>query len=346
MTSERRSADFDYTLPEHLIAQRPLPQRDGSRLLVVRKDGSDVEHAQFRELPAYLRPGDVLVRNDTRVLPARLHGHKAGTGGRVELLLLAREARDVWTALVRPGRRLGPGTILVFGDGALTAQVLERTEDGGRRVKFKAAVGTTDAAIHKFGVAPVPPYIKEQPDDEERYQTVYASAAGSAAAPTAGLHFTEALFRRLQEMDVTVVDVTLHVGLDTFRPVTAERLDDHEMHSEQYEIPQETAETVNDARRQGRRIVAVGTTAARALEAGSREGGIVQAGTARTDLFIYPGYEWRTVDALLTNFHLPRSTLLMMVAALLGRERTLAVYEEAIREKYRFYSFGDAMLIV
>lgn len=342
-----RTDDFDYELPEERIAQRPTLERDGSRLLVAPKDGSPLQHRRFRELPSFLRAGDVLVLNDTRVMPARLHGYKTDTGGRVELLLLQRESRDEWTALVKPGRRLGPGAVAVFGDGLLTAQVLQRTADGGRRVKFQAAKGTPDDAIATLGRAPVPPYIKEQPEDEERYQTVYATEAGSAAAPTAGLHFTEALLKEMAASGVVIVSLTLHVGLDTFRPVKAERLQDHEMHSEAYNVPEATARAVNDARREGRRIIAAGTTTARALEAAAGAGGgFIRPGAARTDLFIYPGYVWRAVDGLLTNFHLPRSSLLMLVSALLGRERTLAAYEEAIREKYRFYSFGDAMLIL
>lgn len=342
-----RSADFDYMLPEELIAQTPLPERDGSKLLVVHKDAGTYAHKLFLDLPAYLRAGDVLVRNDTRVMPARLYGRKLDTGGNVELLLLRREARDTWTALVRPGRRLGPGTILTFGDGLLNAQVLERTDDGGRRVKFQAAVGDVDAAIDELGVAPLPPYIHEQPVDAERYQTVYCKEAGSAAAPTAGLHFTDRLLDELREAGVHVVDVTLHVGLDTFRPVRAEHIVDHEMHSEYYNVPEETAAVVSAALQEGRRVIAVGTTAVRALEAaGQRMKDEVQAGGGWTDLFIYPGYEWRVVDGLLTNFHLPRSSLIMMVAAMLGRERTLAMYAEAVAARYRFYSFGDAMLIL
>lgn len=342
-----RTDEFDYTLPEELIAQRPPAERDGSRLLVVDKAGSSHEHQQFRALPSFLRRGDVLVRNDTRVLPARLRGHKADTRGRVELLLLSREGQDTWTALVRPGRRLGPGTILVFGDGLLTAQVLERTADGGRRVKFKAAIGSPDEAIQKLGLAPIPPYIKEYPKDEERYQTVYSKEAGSAAAPTAGLHFTDETLGELAALGVQIVDVTLHVGLDTFRPVQAEFIRDHEMHSEAFHVPEQTAVTINEAKSEGRRIVAVGTTTARALEAAGEAGaGAVRPGSGRTDIFIYPGYEWQIVDGLLTNFHLPRSSLIMMVCALIGRERTLALYEEAVGERYRFYSFGDAMLIL
>lgn len=342
-----RSADFDYDLPEELIAQQPLPERDASKLLVVCKNTDTFAHKKFRDLPVYLRPGDVLVRNDSRVMPARLYGRKAGTGGKVELLLLSREKADTWTALVRPGRRLGPGTILTFGDGLLTAQVLERTEDGGRRVKFKAAVGTVDKAIDELGVAPLPPYIRQPLDDFERYQTVYADEAGSAAAPTAGLHFTKELLETLRTQGVHIADVTLHVGLDTFRPVKADDIREHEMHSERYDVPHLTAHIVNEARAQGRRVIAVGTTAARALEAAAQsEDGLVQAKSGRTKLFIYPGYRWRAVDGLLTNFHLPRSSLMMMVSALLGRERTLAMYKEAVAARYRFYSFGDAMLIL
>lgn len=341
MDTNLRTDDFDYELPEELIAQRPITPRDASRLLVVDKRTGTWEHKSFTDLPAYLRPGDVLVRNDTRVMPARFTGRKVDTGGRVELLLLQRTTADTWEALVRPGRRVGPGAVLTFGDGVLTAQVLERTDDGGRLVRFRS-VGPLDDVLRELGETPLPPYIQETLDDPERYQTVYGVEAGSAAAPTAGLHFTEPLLASLRDLGVHIVDLTLHVGPGTFRPVKADYVRDHYMHAEYYRVPDGTAVTVARAKEEGRRVIAVGTTTARALESAHAS----QSPTGWTDLFIYPGYEWRVVDGLLTNFHLPRSSLLMLVSALLGRERTMAAYEAAIAARYRFYSFGDAMLIV
>lgn len=342
MTDARlRTDDFDYELPEELIAQRPTTPRDASRLLVVDKQTGDWEHKSFRDLPNYLRPGDVLVRNDTRVMPARFVGEKVGTGGRVELLLLRQTAPDTWEALVRPGRRVHPGAVLTFGEGALTAQVLDRTEGGGRLVRFRSVGSLTDV-LRELGDTPLPPYIQETLDDPERYQTVYGVEAGSAAAPTAGLHFTEELLASLRAAGVDIVDVTLHVGPGTFRPVKAKYVQEHDMHAEFFRVPTETTAVIDKAVQEGRRIIAVGTTTARALEAARMTG----ATSGWTDLFIYPGYEWRVVDGLLTNFHLPKSSLLMLVSALLGREKTLAAYEAAIAARYRFYSFGDAMLIV
>lgn len=342
MMDERlRTDDFDYELPEELIAQQPVTPRDAARLLVVHKHGGTWEHKSFRDLPSYLRTGDVLVRNNTRVMPARLHGVKAPTGGRVEVLLLRRLAEDTWEAMVRPGRRVGPGVVLSLGDGALTAQVLERTEGGGRLIRFRS-VGPLDDVLREVGEMPLPPYIHEKLSDPDRYQTVYADEAGSAAAPTAGLHFTEQLLEALGEQGVHVVDVTLHVGPGTFRPVKAEYIEEHDMHAEYYRVPETAADAVRTAKAEGRRVIAVGTTTARALESYWATG----APHGWTDLFIYPGYKWRVVDGLLTNFHLPRSSLLMLVSALLGRERTLAAYEAAVEARYRFFSFGDAMLIV
>lgn len=342
MTTERlRTEDFDYELPEELIAQRPVTPRDASRLLVADKRTGRLQHKTFRDLPEFLAPGDVLVRNDTRVIPARLLGVKAPTGGRVELLLVRRLSRDTWEALVRPGRRVAPGAVLSFGDGLLTAQVLERTEGGGRIVRFRS-VGPLDEALQQAGQVPLPPYIHEDLEDPERYQTVYAREAGSSAAPTAGLHFTQRVLDELKRRGAHITDVTLHVGPGTFRPVKAEYVDEHDMHAEYYHIPEAAAVAVQEAKREGRRVIAVGTTTARALESWAATG--ETAGW--TDLFIYPGYRWRVVDGLLTNFHLPRSSLLMLVSALLGRERTLAAYREAVKERYRFFSFGDAMLIL
>lgn len=341
MSQRLRTEDFDYELPEELIAQTPAEPRDASRLMVIDKRTGRWRHQIFRDLPAFLRPGDVLVRNNTRVLPARMHGVKAPTGGRVELLLLQRISADTWEAMVKPGRRVAPGAVLVFGDGKLTAQVLDRTPSGHRIVRFRS-VGPLDEVLHEVGEVPLPPYIQEKLHDPERYQTVYAKKAGSAAAPTAGLHFTPELLDTLSRYGVVLCDVTLHVGPGTFRPVKAEFVQDHEMHAEYYEVPEETATAVAAAKRDGRRVIAVGTTSARTLEAYAATG---QA-SGWTDLFIYPGYQWRLVDGLLTNFHLPRSSLLMLVSAMLGRENTLAAYREAVAQRYRFFSFGDAMLIL
>ncbi|MFS8628302.1 MAG: tRNA preQ1(34) S-adenosylmethionine ribosyltransferase-isomerase QueA [Limnochordales bacterium] len=341
MSERLRTDDFDYELPEELIAQKPVEPRDASRLMVIDKRTGQWQHRIFRDLPEFLRPGDVLVRNNTRVLPARLRGRKMPTGGSVELLLLRRESFDTWEVMVKPGRRVQPGAVLVFGDGSLTAQVLERTSEGNRIVRFRS-VGPLDKVLQEVGEIPLPPYIHEKLDDPERYQTVYATKAGSAAAPTAGLHFTPELLDRLAAMGVVLCDVTLHVGPGTFRPVKTEYVEDHRMHAEYYEVPEETAAALDAARREGRRIIAVGTTSARTLEAYAS----TRQAKGWTDLFIYPGYQWRLVDGLLTNFHLPRSSLLMLVSALLGRERTLAAYREAVAQRYRFFSFGDAMLIL
>ncbi len=337
--------DFDYELPEELIAQTPVEPRDAARLLVVHRDSGRLEHRVFRDLPQYLVPGDVLVLNDTRVMPARLFGTKEPTGGRVEVLLLRRASADTWEALVRPGRRLAPGVRIVFGRGELTAEVVDRTESGGRLLKFSPA-DNLDERLAALGQVPLPPYIRAPLQDPERYQTVYARDAGSAAAPTAGLHFTPVLLDRIRAQGVAIEYVTLHVGLGTFRPVQAERIQEHRMHAEYFSIPPATAAAVNAAAREGRRVVAVGTTVARTLEAAAVAEDEVRAGDGWTDLFIYPGYRWKVVDVLITNFHLPRSTLLMLVSAFLGRERTLAAYQEAVRERYRFFSFGDAMLIL
>ncbi len=364
-----RIEDFDYDLPEDRIAQTPLEPRDASRLLVLSRTDGRIAHRTFRDLLELLRPGDCLVLNDSRVLPARLVGRRPG-GGRAEVLLLRRSATgggaEVWEALVRPARRLRPGASVLFGegDGALTATVLERGKGGEAVLRLSPAGGTasaqsadgtagetSDAAgrvdrlLRRLGRAPLPPYIRAPLADPERYQTVYACEEGSAAAPTAGLHFTPELLAAIQDRGVAVARLTLHVGLDTFRPVQVERLADHRMHAEFYRLPEEAAALVNATRARGGRVVAVGTTAVRVLETCAAGGG-VRAGEGWTDLFIFPGYRFQAVDALLTNFHLPRSTLLMLVAAFAGREAVLAAYEEAVREGYRFYSFGDAMLIL
>ncbi len=353
-----RISDFDYTLPPERIAQTPVEPRDSSRLLVVHRDTGAFEHHIFRDVIEYLRPGDLLVANQSRVLPARLIGVKEGTGGQVEVLLLAARGDvgpNCWEALVRPGKRIHTGQRLSFGDGALAAEVLEPTEAGGRVVQLIAREGTVAEAVARVGVTPLPPYIHERLTDAERYQTVYAREPGSAAAPTAGLHFTTELLERVEAMGVGIAYVTLHIGLDTFRPVEKDDLTDHVMHSEEIEMTAETAERINATRAAGGRIIAVGTTSVRTLEAVAQitasEGAadqshVVQPYFGRTRLFITPGYQFRAVDAMITNFHLPRSTLLALVSAFAGRELILRAYQEAIEQEYRFYSFGDAMLLI
>ncbi|MDT8901011.1 tRNA preQ1(34) S-adenosylmethionine ribosyltransferase-isomerase QueA [Anaeroselena agilis] len=336
-------SDFDYHLPEELIAQHPAEIRDQSRLLVLGRENGSVSHRRFYDLPAYLIPGDTLVFNDTRVIPARLVGTKADTGGKVEVFLLNRLADDRWETLVRPGRKLRPGTVVSFGDD-LSGEILAVTDFGGRVVRFSFS-GIFEEVLDRLGETPLPPYIHEQLKDKERYQTVYSRERGSAAAPTAGLHFTDKLLSSLAEKSINMAFITLHVGLGTFRPVSTENILDHKMHREYYSIPPAAADTVNRAKERGGRIIAVGTTAVRTLETVARDGRI-EAGGGWTDIFIYPGYRFKMVDALLTNFHLPKSTLLMLVSALAGRENVLAAYREAVAERYRFFSFGDAMLII
>ncbi|SMB98855.1 S-adenosylmethionine--tRNA ribosyltransferase-isomerase [Thermanaeromonas toyohensis ToBE] len=340
-----RVEDFDYYLPPELIAQHPVEPRDASRLLVLHRKAGMLEHRRFYELPLYLKPGDILVLNDTRVIPARLLGKKAETGGQVELLLLRPLRRDCWEALVRPGRRIPPGTELLFGQGELRAKVLERTPQGGRLVEFKYE-GEWEEILGRLGEVPLPPYIKEKLPDPERYQTVYASRPGSVAAPTAGLHFTPRLLKELKEKGVKIVYILLHVGLGTFRPVKEEVVEKHRMHAEYFCVDPEAARTINEARRQGGRVIAVGTTVVRTLETAATPEGEIKPREGLTELFIYPGYRFKAVDGLITNFHLPRSTLLMLVCAFAGRERVLEAYQVAIKERYRFYSFGDAMLIL
>ncbi|MCL1804389.1 MAG: tRNA preQ1(34) S-adenosylmethionine ribosyltransferase-isomerase QueA [Clostridiales bacterium] len=333
---------FDYDLPKELIAQKPIEPRDHSRMLVLSEGG--LAHDRFYHLPHYLKPGDLLVFNRTRVLPARLLGRKADTGGRAECFLLHQVSPEVWSCLVRPGRRIAPGVRLVFGDGGLEGLVEERTEGGGRLVRFRWQ-GDFEAALNRAGQVPLPPYIHEKLDDPERYQTVYGDKPGSAASPTAGLHFTEDALSGLRAKGVELAQVLLHVGLGTFRPVDTQVVEDHKMHKEYCEVSEEAAQAVNRAKGEGRRVVAVGTTALRTLEAMGKTGAL-QAGAGWTDLYIYPGYRFNMTDGLLTNFHLPRSSLLMLVSALAGRERVMEAYQEAIREGYRFFSFGDAMLIL
>lgn len=337
---------FDFELPERLIAQHPLKDRTASRLLVLDKRTGEMVHRRFTDLVEYLRPGDVLVLNDSRVLPARLIGEKAGTGAKIEVLLLKSLGGDRWETLVKPGKRVKPGTEVVFGGGLLRCVCEEVTETGGRIVRFQYE-GIFYEILDQLGTMPLPPYIHEQLEDQERYQTVYARERGSAAAPTAGLHFTEEYLRRIAEKGVEIAYVTLHVGLGTFRPVTADVVEEHVMHAEYYDIPPETAETVNRAKAEGRRVIAVGTTSCRTLETvGGLHDGRLAAGSGWTDIFIYPGYQFRIIDGLLTNFHLPKSTLVMLVSALAGRENVLRAYRTAVAEEYRFFSFGDAMLIL
>lgn len=336
-------SDFFFDLPEELIAQTPLEQRDASRLLHLDKKTGEIEHRHFYELPQYLRKGDCLVLNNTRVLPARLLGCRQSGGG-VELVLLRDLGEGRWECLSRPGRKTKPGTLLQFGDGELTATV-EAVAQGGNRIVQFHYTGIFLEVLERLGKMPLPPYIKEELQDGERYQTVYSRELGSAAAPTAGLHFTPELLKQIEQMGVKLCYVTLHVGLGTFRPVKEEKIEDHEMHSEFCVISPETAEAINTVRKNGGRVIAVGTTSCRTLESFAEEDGTVEAGSRWTDIFIYPGYRFKCIDALITNFHLPESTLIMLVSALAGRENVLRAYETAVKEKYRFFSFGDAMFI-
>lgn len=340
-----KKKDFYFDLPKELIAQDPLEDRASSRLLVLDKDTGAVSHHVFREVADYLRPGDCLVLNDTKVIPARLLGQREGTGAHVEVLLLKRLESDMWEALVRPGKKCRPGTGLTFGDGLLKAQVLETGEEGSRLIRFFYE-GIFEEVLDRLGEMPLPPYITHKLEDKNRYQTVYAKYEGSAAAPTAGLHFTQELLEQIREKGVEIVSVTLHVGLGTFRPVKEENVLDHHMHSEHYQVSLEAAEKINRAREAGGRIICVGTTSCRTLESAADEEGKVRPGSGDTDIFIYPGYRFKVLDALITNFHLPESTLVMLVSALAGREQVLEAYEEAVRERYRFFSFGDAMIVV
>lgn len=340
-----KTSDFDYNLPEELIAQTPVEPRDHSRLLVYDRADHSIQHLHFYDLPRFLNAGDVMVINDTRVIPARLLGEKEETHVPVEILLLKRLEKDLWEALVRPGRRLAPGTWCSFGDGLLRAEIVDRAPEGARLVRFHYQ-GVFEEILDRLGQMPLPPYIHERLQDRERYQTVYAREEGSAAAPTAGLHFTPELLEQIREKGVEIVPVLLHVGLGTFRPVKEEDVSQHQMHVEHYEVTPEAAERINRARAEGHRCVCIGTTSVRTLETASTEDGLVHAQNGDTGIFIMPGYHFKATDALVTNFHLPQSTLLMLISALMGREEALRVYNIAVEEKYRFFSFGDAMLIL
>lgn len=336
--------DFYYDLPEELIAQDPLLDRCSSRLMVVDKNTGEVEHHIFKEIIDYLQEGDCLVINNTKVIPARLFGNKIGTDAKIEVLLLKRKEKDVWETLVKPGKKCKPGTRISFGEGLLVGEVLAVVEEGNRLIKFEYE-GIFEEILDKLGQMPLPPYITHQLKDKNRYQTVYAKYEGSAAAPTAGLHFTKDLLEKIEKNGVSVANVTLHVGLGTFRPVKVENVLEHHMHSEFYMVDEAEAEKINNTKKNGGRIISVGTTSCRTLESVTDENGVVQAGSGWTDIFIYPGYKFKAIDCLITNFHLPESTLLMLVSALAGRENIMAAYEEAVKEKYRFFSFGDAMFI-
>ena len=344
MTEGLNVKDYDYDLPEELIAQDPLEDRSSSRLMVLDRQTGDVEHRHFTDILEYLHPGDCLVINNTKVIPARLFGVKEDTQAKIEVLLLKRKENDIWETLVKPGKKAKPGTKLVFGDGLLTAEVVDVVEEGNRLIQFHYD-GIFEEILDQLGQMPLPPYITHQLKDKNRYQTVYAKYDGSAAAPTAGLHFTKELLQKVKDMGVDIAEVTLHVGLGTFRPVKVENVLDHHMHSEFYMVSQEAADKINRAKESGHRVIAVGTTSTRTLEAAADENGRLHETSGWTEIFIYPGYQFKVIDALITNFHLPQSTLVMLVSALAGREHVLHAYEIAVKERYRFFSFGDAMLI-
>ena len=339
-----KTSDFYFDLPEELIAQDPLEDRSSSRLLVLNKETGNIAHKVFKNIREYLKPGDCLVLNNTKVIPARLIGEKEGTGAKIELLLLKRMEGDVWETLVKPGKKAKPGTRIVFGGGLLIGEITEVVEEGNRHVKFYYE-GIFEEILDQLGQMPLPPYITHQLQDKNRYQTVYAKYEGSAAAPTAGLHFTQELLQELKGMGVEIASVTLHVGLGTFRPVKVDDVTKHHMHSEFYQVLPEEAEKINAAKREGRRVICVGTTSCRTIESAADENGVVQAGSGDTEIFIYPGYQFKVLDCLITNFHLPESTLLMLVSALAGKEHIMDAYHEAVKERYRFFSFGDAMFI-
>ena len=336
--------EFDYYLPKELIAQDPLENRSDSRLMLLDKETGAIEHKIFRDITEYLNPGDCLVINDTKVIPARLYGVRKGTGAAIEILLLKRMEDDTWECLVRPGKKCHIGTVIEFGEGLLTGEIVNVVEDGNRYIKFTYD-GIFEEILDKLGQMPLPPYITHELKDKNRYQTVYAKHEGSAAAPTAGLHFTKELLAQIREKGVYIASVTLHVGLGTFRPVKVNNILEHHMHSEYYCIERPQADIINKARAEGGRIISVGTTSCRTLESAARDDGYIPAVSGNTDIFIYPGYKFKAIDGLITNFHLPESTLVMLVSALAGKDHIMAAYEEAVKEKYRFFSFGDAMFI-
>lgn len=339
-----KTSDFYYDLPEELIAQEPLKDRSSSRLLVLDKETGEIEHRIFKDITDYLQEGDCLVINDTKVLPARLIGERVGTGARIEILLLVRKNIDTWEVLVKPGKKARPGDKVSFGGGKLVAEILETIEGGNRIIKFHYD-GVFENILEELGEMPLPPYITHKLEDKNRYQTVYAEHDGSAAAPTAGLHFTPELLEKIKNMGVKIVHVTLHVGLGTFRPVKVDDVTNHEMHSEYYVVEKSQADIINDTKKNGGRVIAVGTTSTRTLESVTDENGVVHEGNGWTKIFIYPGYKFKAIDCLITNFHLPESTLVMLVSALAGKENIFKAYEIAVKEKYRFFSFGDAMFI-
>ena len=336
--------DFNFDLPQELIAQDPLLDRSSSRLLVMDKQTGEIEHRHFRDILSYLKEGDCLVINDTKVIPARLFGVKEGTEAKIEILLLKRRENDIWETLVKPGKKAKEGTVISFGDGLLKGTVIDVVEEGNRLIQFSYD-GIFEEILDQLGQMPLPPYITHQLQDKNRYQTVYAKHEGSAAAPTAGLHFTKELLEEIEKKGISIARVTLHVGLGTFRPVKVDTIESHHMHSEFYMVEEAEAKKVNDTKKNGGRIICVGTTSCRTVESASTEEGILKAGSGWTEIFIYPGYRFKTLDCLITNFHLPESTLVMLVSALAGREHVLHAYEEAIKERYRFFSFGDAMFL-
>lgn len=340
-----KTSDFFYDLPEELIAQDPLEDRTASRLLVLNRETGAIEHKIFSDVIDYLNEGDCLVINNTRVIPARLIGEKEDTGGKVEVLLLKRRANDVWETLVKPGKKLRPGARVTFGDGRLKAEILEIAEEGNRLVRFYYE-GIFEEILDSLGEMPLPPYITHKLEDKEMYQTVYAKYDGSAAAPTAGLHFTKELLSKIEEKGIKIASITLHVGLGTFRPVKVDDVNNHHMHTEWYEVNAEAADIINETKRNGGRVICVGTTSCRTIESVAGENGYMKAKTGETDIFIYPGYKFKVMDGLITNFHLPESTLVMLVSAFAGKENVLAAYETAVKERYRFFSFGDAMLLI
>lgn len=339
-----KTSDFYYDLPLELIAQDPLEDRSSSRLLHLNKCTGELEHTDFKHIVRYLKPGDCLVINDTKVIPARLYGHKKDTGAIIEILLLKRRENDIWECLVKPGKKARPGAVISFGDGILTGEILDVVEEGNRLIQFHYE-GIFEEILDQLGEMPLPPYITHKLEDKNRYQTVYAKNEGSAAAPTAGLHFTNELLEEVQALGVNIAHVTLHVGLGTFRPVKVDDVESHHMHSEFYVVEEDQAELINTTKKNGGRVISVGTTSCRTLESASSEDGTLHAGSGWTEIFIYPGYRFKMIDGLITNFHLPESTLLMLVSALAGKEKIMHAYEEAVKERYRFFSFGDAMFI-